>query len=66
MEDSDFCVEDINFGKEKTTFIVKKGEKNIGEFETTLIGMHNVENCLASIALTYELGIEVEKITKKL
>ncbi len=62
MKDSDFCVKDINFGKEKTTFIVKKGEKNIGEFETTLIGMHNVENCLASIALTYELGIEVEKI----
>ncbi len=66
LEESDFCVESINFGKEKTTFIVKKGEKDIGKFETSLIGIHNVENCLASIALTYELGIEVEKIKEAL
>ncbi len=66
LKDSDFCVEDINFGKEKTTFIVKKGEKDIGKFETSLIGIHNIENCLASIALTYELGIKVEKIKEAL
>lgn len=62
LKDSDFFVEDMKFEKEKTVFTVKKESEEIGTFETKLIGMHNVENCLASIALTYDLGIEVEKI----
>lgn len=62
LKDSDFFVDDIKFEKEKTVFTVKKESEEIGTFETKLIGMHNVENCLASIALTYDLGIEVEKI----
>lgn len=62
LKSGNFITENINFGKNKTTFSVKKENKKIGDFETKLIGTHNIENCLAAIALTFNLGIELEKI----
>ncbi len=64
IKKGDFSIEDIKFEKDKSTFLVKdnKKDENVGVFETPLIGMHNVENCLVSIALSYDLGIDTEKI----
>ncbi len=62
FKNADFLAYKIKFSENKTTFCVKKGDKEIGEFETTLIGTHNIENCLAAISLTYDLGISLEKI----
>ncbi len=58
----DFRVNNIQHQKKKTSFEIKKGQKNLGKFETTLLGKHNIENCLAAISLLYNLGIKVEDI----
>ncbi len=62
LQNGDFTVDDIEFKKQHTSFSVKKAHEEIGEFETPLIGLHNIENCLAAIALTHNLGIDLEKI----
>ena len=49
-----------------TSFKVNYFKQNLGEFEIKLYGEHNVKNALAAIALTYELGIEIEIIKKAL
>lgn len=40
--------------------------KELGYFEMSLIGMHNVLNALASIGVAYKVGIELEDIRKAL
>jgi len=66
LDNADFTVENIRFAKRQTTFAVKNKDKFLGEFQTSLIGLHNIENCLAAITLTYDLGINIEKIQKGL
>lgn len=46
-----------------TTFdCIFKGDKNKYHFETRLLGKANIYNILASIALGYELGIEIDRL----
>ncbi len=66
FHNSDWFVNNILFEKEKTKFCVNLKNKKIGDFETEIFGMHNIENCLAAISLTFELGIELNKIQEGL
>ncbi len=62
LKNGDFTAYDIKFEEKRTLFSVKNKNKKIAIFETSLIGLHNVENCLTAIALTYDLDINLEKI----
>ncbi len=61
-----FHIKKVSFEKDKTIFNVEKENETIGEFQTQLMGEHNVENCLAAISLTYELGIKTCYIAEAL
>ena len=61
--DVDVYAHDIKCSNVGTTFKVKfKSEEKDYEFETRLLGNHNVYNILAGLALGYEFGIPVEKL----
>jgi UDP-N-acetylmuramate--alanine ligase len=46
----------------QSVFDVDLNGKPLGTFEAPLIGVHNVRNCLASIAVANELGMDMEEI----
>lgn len=48
----------------KTTFDVKFRGELIANFESMLIGEFNIENCLAAVAVTHDLGISIDKIVE--
>lgn len=58
----DYTGEIIEYFPDKTVFRVYEGVDLLWEFETTMIGDHNVENCVASIAMARILGISVKSI----
>lgn len=61
--DVDVYAYDIKCSNTGTSFKVKfKKEEKDYEFETRLLGNHNVYNILAGLALGYEFGIPVEKL----
>ena len=61
--DVDVYAYDIKCSNIGTKFKVKfKNEEKDYEFETRLLGNHNVYNILAGLALGYEFGIPVEKL----
>lgn len=55
-------ISNIEFKEYKTSFTIN----GLGEFYTTQIGLHNVENCLSAILLATDLGINKETIQKAL
>jgi UDP-N-acetylmuramate: L-alanyl-gamma-D-glutamyl-meso-diaminopimelate ligase len=61
----------VEVGKSgRTSFDVfhKNGSPNetIGRFETLLVGKHNVENCVAAIAVAFARGVPVKEIQRGL
>lgn len=58
----DYGAADIRFNETSTTFNAYFKGQRLGEFETTMIGLHSVDNCIAAIALTHSLGIDLAKI----
>lgn len=61
-KDIDYLATNIIHNNDKTRFKVSYKSSDLGEFETEMIGNHNVENCLAAIALSHDLGIDLSKI----
>ncbi len=65
--DADFMAKDISFSHKGSSFtVVAKGEEAI--FETQLLGVLNVSNVLASVAVAMECGLtlkECQKAAKK-
>ena len=62
-KDVDFRATNIKLSSSGTTFdLVIKGVKEKYKFETKLLGKANVYNILASIALGYNLGINIEQL----
>ncbi len=47
-------------------FTVKFSEKDLGEFETQLIGDHNILNAAAVIAICYKLNLDMDAVRKAL
>ena len=62
-EDVDVLATDIKCNSKGTTFKVKfKSLDKIYDFQTKLLGNHNVYNILAAIALGYEFGISIKDL----
>jgi len=62
-DEVDVRASNIKCNSEGTSFICTfKGDKKKYEFQTRLLGKHNVYNIIASLALGYEFGISIEKL----
>lgn len=53
-------VDDVQNNIEFTTFKVYKNDVLLGNFQTTMIGNHNVEDCTAAIAMIDILGLDLK------
>ncbi len=56
----------VEFRQNGTNFVAVADDKPLGLVRTNLIGLHNVKNCLAAIAVGLEIGIEFDKIAAAL
>lgn len=65
-KESDVYARNIRIENSLTKYEVILNSESLGEFVLKVPGIHNVSNSLASIYIAYELGIDVEKIRKKL
>lgn len=63
---SDLRATRIRFEKDKTRFEVNSRNFSYGEVEIDLLGMHNVKNTLAAIAVGLELGMDFASIREGL
>lgn len=61
---ADYTVQNVDFIGGKTTFQVLKHGESLATFETTMYGLHNVENMLASIAMADILGLDMADVKK--
>ncbi len=59
---ADLRATDLRHHENKTTFIVLKGGKELGEVTLQIPGKHNVQNALAAIAVGLELNIPFAKV----
>lgn len=59
---ADYQARDVRYSATGTKFFLRHEGKDIGEFETHLIGSHNVSNTLAAIAVAHEAEISWETI----
>ena len=64
--ESDWSVTSVRILPPLTKFDVIHRGNLYGEFETRLVGMHNLTNLLAVIAAAFELGISVNKTAEAL
>lgn len=62
----DLVAGDIRTEDLRSVFDVHLNGKPLGTFEAPLIGVHNVCNCLAAIAVANELGMDIDEIRKAL
>lgn len=60
--EADYRASEIMVSEKGTTFNVTFRDGSIHQFQTKLLGRHNIYNTVASIALGNELGIPVEKM----
>jgi UDP-N-acetylmuramate: L-alanyl-gamma-D-glutamyl-meso-diaminopimelate ligase len=57
---------DVEAAHDVTRFKVRRGGLPFGAFEMTLVGLYNVRNALAAIAVATEVGIGVDRIAEGL
>lgn len=62
QEDNDVIISKINPRK----FNIKFSERDLGDFETQLVGEHNILNAGAAVAVCYKLGLAMEKVREAL
>ena len=65
-DDMDWQAHDVDAGATSTRFKVRLRRSPFGEFEVALVGVHNVRNALAAIAVGTEAGIGPERIGEAL
>ena len=59
----DIWAEDVQLNRDHSTFTVfEKKKNNLGTIRINMPGKHNVQNCLAAVALALELNIPFKKI----
>ena len=65
-KDADIYAKDINLNPDHSTFTVckKSLDKPLGKISIHMPGTHNIQNCLAAIAVSVDLGIDFPTITK--
>lgn len=64
--DSDWRLSDIRIEAPLTRFNIFKGRSLYGEFHTRMIGVHNLKNALAAVAVADDLGLLPETIGEAL
>ena len=62
-QNADYFAKNIKYTKDGSTFTVKINKKNY-QFETCLLGEHNITNILIGIALAIELNIPIKDIVE--
>jgi UDP-N-acetylmuramate: L-alanyl-gamma-D-glutamyl-meso-diaminopimelate ligase len=65
-DDVDWQIHDFEAGERSTRFRVRRGGAPFGVFDVPLVGVHNVRNATAAIAVASEAGIDVERIAEGL
>lgn len=65
-EGLDLVARNVHTNGVKSLFEAKLNGKSLGTFEVPLIGIHNISNCLASVAVAVEIGMEVNSIRQAL
>ena len=65
-DDADWQAHDVVAGAASTRFKVRRQRSPFAEFEVALVGLHNVRNALAAIAVATEVGIGPERIAEAL
>ncbi|QCX53067.1 UDP-N-acetylmuramate--L-alanine ligase [Elizabethkingia sp. JS20170427COW] len=63
-ETADFYSDNIQANKGVLSFDFHAGEETISGFEWNLLGIHNVENATAAIAVVHKLGASYEDLKK--
>ncbi len=63
---ADYQARDVSLKPLGSKFKVLHHAQDLGEFELSVPGVHNINNCLAAIAVARELDIELEVIRKAL
>jgi UDP-N-acetylmuramate: L-alanyl-gamma-D-glutamyl-meso-diaminopimelate ligase len=63
---ADWQAGDIEAAGTSTRFRVRKSGGPFGAFEVPLLGVHNVRNALAAIAVASEMGIDADRIAEGL
>lgn len=64
--DNDYVLTRVAISGEQMFFWVESGGMSLGEFVLRVVGEHNALNALASVIVSHELGLSVEKIKKGL
>src|SRR5262249_45681400 len=62
----DWQAHDVVAGPLSTSFSVRRRGSPFGRFEVPLVGVHNVRNATAAIAVAAEVGLGGERITEAL
>jgi len=65
-DDADWQAHDIVAGATSTRFKVRRQRAPYAEFDVALVGLHNVRNALAAIAVATEVGIGPDRIGEAL
>jgi UDP-N-acetylmuramate: L-alanyl-gamma-D-glutamyl-meso-diaminopimelate ligase len=65
-EGSNWQAHDVEPAGDGTRFKVRRRGQSFGIFEVPLVGLHNVRNALAAVAVAAELGIGVDRIVEGL
>jgi UDP-N-acetylmuramate: L-alanyl-gamma-D-glutamyl-meso-diaminopimelate ligase len=66
LEDVDWQALDIASAGTVTRFRLRRGGAPFGAFELPMVGVHNVRNAVAAIAVAVECGLSVERIAEGL
>lgn len=65
-EDAEIYAKNIRFEKDRTVYEVIIEGENLGEFELTIPGIHNVSNSLGVIYISKMLGQDMEYVKEKI
>jgi UDP-N-acetylmuramate--alanine ligase len=63
---ADISAKNIKYNKEQTSFLLYKKNKKMGNIKLNVPGEHNVLNSLATAAIGFEMGLNIESIIKGL
>jgi UDP-N-acetylmuramate: L-alanyl-gamma-D-glutamyl-meso-diaminopimelate ligase len=61
-KDSDWRLGDVTIEPPRTRFKIFKGSEDFGTFRTQMIGLHNLKNTLAAVAVADHLGVTRDQI----
>ncbi len=64
--EADYSATDIQTDNGRCTFEVLHNKKKLGHIDLPLIGIHNIRNAMAAIAVSFEMKIPFDKIQKSL